>query len=35
VLRNWVKGFEADPQHSFPGLGRLSNFAQTQLDRRA
>jgi hypothetical protein len=22
VLRNLVKGFEADPQHSFPGYGR-------------
>jgi len=21
VLRNWVKGLEADPQHSFPGHG--------------
>ena len=23
VLRNWVKGFEADPQHSFPGHGQM------------
>ena len=22
VLRNWVKGFQADPQHSFPATGR-------------
>ena len=22
VLRNWVKGFEADPAHSFPGTAR-------------
>jgi transposase-like protein len=21
--RNWVKGFEADPQHSFPGHGQM------------
>ncbi len=23
VLRNWVKGFEAGPQHSFPGHGQM------------
>jgi transposase len=23
VLRNWVKGFAADPQHSFSGHGQL------------
>ena len=23
VLRNWVKGFEADPAHSFPGHGQM------------
>ena len=23
VLRNWVKGFEADRQHSFPGHGQM------------
>jgi transposase len=23
VLRNWVKGFAADPQHSFPGHGHM------------
>ena len=23
VLRNWVKGFESDPQHSFPGHGQM------------
>ena len=23
VLRNWVKGFEADPQHWFPGHGQM------------
>jgi transposase len=23
VLRTWVKGFEADPQQSFPGQGQM------------
>ena len=23
VLRNWLKEFSADPQHSFPGLGQM------------
>jgi transposase len=23
VLRNWVKGFADDPQHSFPGHGQM------------
>jgi transposase len=23
VLRNWVKGFAEDPQHSFPGHGQM------------
>ena len=22
-LRSWVKGFESDPQHSFPGNGQM------------
>jgi transposase len=32
VLRNWVKAFAADPQHSFPGQGRMKP-EQLEIER--
>ena len=32
VLRNWVKEFEADPEQSFPGQGRMKP-EQLEIER--
>ena len=32
VLRNWVRDFDADPKHAFPGLGQLKP-EQAEIDR--
>ncbi len=32
VLRNWVKDFEADPEQSFPGQGRMKP-EQLEIER--
>lgn len=32
VLRNWVRDFDADPKHAFPGLGQMKP-EQAEIDR--
>ena len=32
VLRNWVRDFDADPKHAFPGLGQMKP-EQLEIDR--
>ena len=32
VLRNWVKEFEADPAHAFPGQGQMKP-EQLEIER--
>ena len=32
VLRNWVREFDADPKHAFPGLGQMKP-EQLEIDR--
>lgn len=32
VLRNWVRDFDADPKHAFPGLGQMKP-EQAEIER--
>ena len=32
VLRHWVRDFDADPKHAFPGLGQMKP-EQLEIDR--
>ena len=32
VLRNWVRDFDGDPKHAFPGLGQMKP-EQLEIDR--